>query len=201
MGEVDAGGERIGASRQSAGSVDDHRYPQATLEMHATLEHQSVITHHVAVVAGEHDDRVVEFARALESPHDLANAVIDRLDHPVGDGDGLLCLGSGGTERCDVLALAAGFGLESTNHRDVKRPVSPFIVEGAGQFDFGGVMATEPGLGWGEWMVWIGEGAPRHPRVIRGSGVFDEVDGALGHEGGGRSFGGERSRVHLPPVR
>jgi uncharacterized 2Fe-2S/4Fe-4S cluster protein (DUF4445 family) len=32
----------------------------------------------------------------------LADAVIDRLDHPVGDSDGLLCLGSGRTERCDV---------------------------------------------------------------------------------------------------
>ena len=105
-----------------ARGVDHHRHPQTALEVHDPFQHQTVVAHHVAVVAGEDDDRVVGCSEPVERREDPPDAVVDRLDHPVGGGD--RCTGQLGRrpERDHVLAVAALARVETADQAEVRRP-------------------------------------------------------------------------------
>ena len=62
--------------------TDDEWNLEAPLEVHAALQHEAVITHHVAVVARENHDGVFSGAEVLECGQNLADTVIDSVWPP-----------------------------------------------------------------------------------------------------------------------
>ena len=159
-----------------------------------------MVAHHVAVVRGEHDDRVLPDSEFVEPLKHLADRVVDHPDHPVGRGDRLAQQGVvPETAGRHPVALVPGM-----DPREVLemcgRPVEG-IVARRRQGHVRRTVAVEPLARRCHRMVRIGKRAPREPRLPGRFGRLDERDGALGDERGGVEFLRIRRPVDLPPVR
>ena len=65
------------------GPGDDQRHARQAVEEAAALVDQPVVAHRLAVVAHEHDDRVLALAGPIERLEDAPELVVDLLDHRV----------------------------------------------------------------------------------------------------------------------
>ena len=175
---------------------DRQRHPQHPLVVQVPLQHQGVVAHHLAVVGGEHDDRVVRDADLLEVVEDPADLGVDELDHPVGGGERLTDqTGVIDTERHDP-ERSVGAG---TDRPDVRRGVVEGVAERVGRGHVLGPVAIEPLPRRGQRMVGVGEGHPRHPRSVLRRRLVDEGQRALGDERRAVQLGRVGRAVDLPP--
>ena len=146
------------------GDVDHHRYLQRAAVVHEALQEEAVVAHHVAVVRGEHDDRVLPDAEFVEPLEHLADRVVDHPDHPVGRGDRLAQQG--------VLAEAAGRhpvtlvpGMNPRELLEMGGRSVEGIVARRRQGHVRRTVAVEPLAGRCHRMVRIGKRAPGEPRL------------------------------------
>src|SRR5262249_43424800 len=88
--EIERAVERAGTVRRLRAGLDpDERHPDQALIGVGTFEHQLMVTHQIAVVAGEHDHGVGGEAELIETLEDSRHTVVDHRDHAEGERDGL----------------------------------------------------------------------------------------------------------------
>ncbi len=90
---------RRGACARDLRVADDQRDARGLLVREAPLLVEPMLPIEVAVVAREHDDRVVELAELLERPHQPAEALVHAQEHLLAGTDVGIAGARGGTER------------------------------------------------------------------------------------------------------
>ena len=82
-------GQRRRHARLPVRHTERHGHLQRAAIVHEPFQKQSMVPHHVAVVTGEHDNGSIFGAAVPQRLQYPTHAIVNHLDHAVGDRDGL----------------------------------------------------------------------------------------------------------------